>query len=433
MVYFARCHANPLLILLWPYYCASRRDTFMGNFSLYITLFLSISLWFGLICWSKRNTLYFRYLFIAALLVGLQCRISYLITTPTFYAPDEQSHFNYIKYLSENLSLPVQTSKVYAPTNDYEYYQPPLYYMAMVPIYCVSKTLFHEEFLIVRGIRSFSILLWLINIWLGLRFFRHLKISNDFLRIAFIVLICLLPTYTFMSSVINNDNLLITIGGAILCIVAQKDYALRKSILIGFLLGVAMLTKLSAIVYFPLVIVMFGFEIVKNRKDRISLVSHLVLILTIAVVVFAPWAIRNWYLYKSITALNIGSIPVYWPSISNGIISSLGYMSHSFWAVSGIYNKISSYFSVIGILVTFFAIIGLIYCVVLKSKYFLTIFSEENWEFCIAMAVGIIINVLLVLRYGLLYGQGQGRFLFPISLFIVFGLGSYPVKNATSM
>ncbi len=147
-----------------------------------------------------------------------------------------------------------------------------------------------------------------------------------------------------MSSVINNDNLLITIGGAILCIVAQKDYALRKSILIGFLLGVAMLTKLSAIVYFPLVIVMFGFEIVKNRKDRISLVSHLVLILTIAVVVFAPWAIRNWYLYKSITALNIGSIPVYWPSISNGIISSLGYMSHSFWAVSGIYNKISSYF-----------------------------------------------------------------------------------------
>jgi len=33
LVYFALCHANPLLILLWPYYWASRRDTFMGNFS----------------------------------------------------------------------------------------------------------------------------------------------------------------------------------------------------------------------------------------------------------------------------------------------------------------------------------------------------------------------------------------------------------------
>jgi len=33
LVYFSLCHANPLLILLWQYYCAWWRNAFIGNFS----------------------------------------------------------------------------------------------------------------------------------------------------------------------------------------------------------------------------------------------------------------------------------------------------------------------------------------------------------------------------------------------------------------
>jgi hypothetical protein len=50
--------------------------------------------------------------------IGLVCRLAFSILTPTFYAPDEQSHFNYVKYLAEKRSFPIQTSRTDSPTND---------------------------------------------------------------------------------------------------------------------------------------------------------------------------------------------------------------------------------------------------------------------------------------------------------------------------
>jgi hypothetical protein len=52
-----------------------------------------------------------------------------------------------------------------------------------------------------------------------------------------------------------------------------------------------------------------------------------------------------------------------------------------------------------------------------------------------ALGLAILFNVMLVLRFGYLYGMGQGRHLFPllypIALLLAWGLKFIPATNAT--
>src|SRR5437016_9623061 len=105
-----------------------------------------------------------RSVFAAVIAVGILCRLAFAVLTPIFYAPDEHSHFNYVKYVSEHGSFPVQTTKMGDPANEWEYFQPPLYYVALVPIYRAAHSLFHSEAGTVFALRFVSILLWLLNV-----------------------------------------------------------------------------------------------------------------------------------------------------------------------------------------------------------------------------------------------------------------------------
>src|SRR5678810_344137 len=99
----------------------------------------------------------------AILAAGILCRLALALFRPTFYAPDEHSHFHYVRYLSEHRSFPVQTSKMGDPSHEWEYFQPPLYYVALVPVYRAANALFHSQTAIVIALRLVSIALWLVN------------------------------------------------------------------------------------------------------------------------------------------------------------------------------------------------------------------------------------------------------------------------------
>ena len=77
-----------------------------------LTLLTCGAVWFGM-WWRQRSHSVSGRLFVTTVLIaGLVVRLAYVFLTPVFYAPDEQSHFNYIKHLAENKSFPVQTSKL---------------------------------------------------------------------------------------------------------------------------------------------------------------------------------------------------------------------------------------------------------------------------------------------------------------------------------
>ena len=388
----------------------------------------AIALWFGL-CRAERVSP--RRLFVVILGVGLISRIAFALFTPAFHAPDEQAHFKYVKYLAEHRSLPVQTSRTDSPTNDWEYYQPPLYYLSLAPFYRLSDELFHDDLVTVRLLRAFSILLWGVTVWFAFGFLERMRVVDVFVRVFVIGMISLLPSYVFLSSVINNDNLLLAIGAGVLYLVAQPSSP-RRSVLMGLLLGAGLLTKLTAVVYVILIVAALLVGLVRRTAGRAGL-GHVILTGLIAGLLWTPWACRNWSVYGSITAENVANVAMQWETGSQAVTVTLHYLQASFWAAAGTYNNIQGVYPLIGMHVFYFACLGLLYGR-LSAKERLLFHLRNNSDLLIASALAILVNAVLAFRFGILYGQGQGRFLFPmlipLSLFMGTGLRMFPVSDS---
>ena len=140
--------------------------------------------------------------------------------------PDEPAHYNYIRYLVENKSLPTLdpgeypqgylgelTSKKFPPelsidSLQYESWQPPLYYLLAAPIYLISGGA-------LLPLRLFSLLLGA-----GVLIFAYLAVrevvpDRPFVAVTAAGFIAFIPQHLGMMAGINNDSLselLIAIG-----------------------------------------------------------------------------------------------------------------------------------------------------------------------------------------------------------------------------
>lgn len=371
-------------------------------------------------------------LYVAVVVTGLLCRLAFVVGTPLFRAPDEEAHFNYIKYVAHNLSFPVQVKDAGPEVN--ENWQAPLYYVVMAPVYSAVSAMSDSENATVYVLRGFSVLCWLLNLWFAFMFLNHLRIEDSFLRLLFLLPLCLLPTYIFTSAAINNDNLLILVGGAALCVLAKSPLSPTRATAFGCLLGIGMLTKLTALVYIPVLAAMSLLDCVRKRTRLTSALLSCVAAIAIATATFAPWAVRNQRLYGSVTGENAGDFRYHWQSVFQGIDCSISYMSDSFWAASGAWNDIGYPFCVFARPILWFALGGLAYLAVSRSNRPGHLGPARTRDFVVALAMAVSINLLLVLRMGVLYGQAQGRHLFAllygISLLLSIGLRQYPINGA---
>src|SRR5690348_13160693 len=132
-----------------------------------IALGITGIIWHQLCQRSRSAAGSFQGLFPVLLAMGVLCRLAYLFLTPVFYAPDEQAHFNYIKFIAERGEFPILTTKLGDPGNEWEYFQPPLYYLALAPIYALANASGLNLTATVFLLRGFSFLLWVLNVWFG--------------------------------------------------------------------------------------------------------------------------------------------------------------------------------------------------------------------------------------------------------------------------
>jgi len=392
------------------------------------------SSWFGLVYWHRRRPFSTRSFFIILLIVGVVCRLAYIFYTPVFYAPDEQSHFNYIKYLSEQGSFPVLTKGMGDPANEWEYHQPPLYYSLLVPGYLATNAIFHSLTITVYALRLCSLVLWALNIWLGILLLKRLGVTEDLLWLGTLALGCLLPTYVFVSSAINNDNLLITLSTGILCVLAARSPSLKSSTILGVLLGLSLLVKASAVVLFPAVGLFFLFECFRGRMSWRTAIAFLSAIHVLAALIYGPWAIRNWQVYGTFMPEGLSVAMKSWPSAVDGLLSAAHNLVKTFWSVSGISNDIGYPFPLLGMCYGLMAVAGFALNRKQDPQSTANVWALPNSSICVAVGFAILVNVMLVLRLGYLYGMGQGRHLFPllypIALVLAWGLKGIPASNA---
>ncbi len=292
----------------------------------------------------KRSSNRFIYLILlAALVLGTL----YSITTPLFEAGDELWHYPYIKHIADGNGLPVQD-----PTAEQlweqEGGQPPLYYIiaALATAWIDTSDLpqvrelnpharigqphsdgnknmvlhpappqfpWRGTTLAVHIVRFLSVLMAVGTVYLTYRLARELFPSSLWLARGAAMFTAFNPMFLFIGGAVNNDNLAVLLASLTLwwlTRLCQKYHraASRDFLILGVLLGLAALTKVSTLGLTPLAACALLLNnwrlepnLLREQKSFTRFFSRLIMqgILTfIPVLLIAGWwYVRNYVLY----------------------------------------------------------------------------------------------------------------------------------------
>jgi 4-amino-4-deoxy-L-arabinose transferase-like glycosyltransferase len=256
------------------------------------------------------------------------------VTVPLFEAPDELWHFAFVRYLAINKSLPVQPKE---GTDIWlrESGQPPLYYLVATPIVSAFDTSDFPDFvrfnvahpavtansqsdapnvfihtpyeafpyrgsvLVIHLLRLFT-LLWGVGAIIGVYLAaREVMPNSQWLPLAAVCLTAFNPHFIYISSVVNNDAAVACLATLTLwlCLRLLKNTESRRcQIGLGVVLGLALLSKLSAVALLGIAGLALGMVWWRDRNTKTFFVRCLIAF-GLAFLVAGWWYARNWWLY----------------------------------------------------------------------------------------------------------------------------------------
>ncbi|MEP7358285.1 MAG: glycosyltransferase family 39 protein, partial [Anaerolineales bacterium] len=277
-------------------------------------------------------------LILAHLVLGLM----YDQATPIFEAPDEGTHYAVIDWLAAGYGLPVQNPLGPRTLWAQEGSQPPLYYwlasrlVAWVPERNLDSAYVQNPLsrigipgtahnanlyrhplerpplqgveLAVRLVRWFSLALGALTIYLTWRLAELVFPGQTVLALLAAALVAFNPMVLFINASVNNDNLLMLLSSASLVaiVVFMRPRVPQygwKALVLGLLLGLAALTKVSGLVLWPVAAVGVAWGAIRGRDWRRFLMAGLI-IAAAAVLVSGWWYWRNQQLYGEWLGLN---------------------------------------------------------------------------------------------------------------------------------
>jgi len=281
--------------------------------------------------------------------------ITYSLVTPIFESPDEIYHYFVIKHLADGKGLPVQNPE--APCLwEQEGSQPPLYYLMGAlatfwgdtsdaedllwrnpqanigtPLDPGNKNVivhtqresfpFRGTTLAVHLVRLLSVFLGAGTVFVTYRLALEIFPDHEHLAVGAAAINAFIPQFLFISGSVNNDNLVTFLASLALLLISRithhvsrftfHDWSLDIGnwildigywILLGFVLGLACLSKLSGLGLLILTAIILIVEAYRRRSAR-PLVGGMIA-LAVVVVIAGWWYVRNWTLYGDPTGLN---------------------------------------------------------------------------------------------------------------------------------
>ncbi len=252
-----------------------------------------------------------RVLLVAIVAAYTTIGVLYAALTPTWQVPDEPAHYNYVRALAEGRGFPVLEhgdydqaylerlkSERFPPELpielvEYEDHQPPLYYLLATPVYLLFGGA-------VLPLRLISVTLGALLLLVVFGTVRAIFPTQPGLALITIALIAFIPQHVAMTAGVNNDALAeLVVGGTLWALVVYVggDRERDRPWQIGLLLAVALLTKTTA---YAVVVVAMVAVLVRWRRERRAwgwAVGQLAWMLVPALLVSAPWFIRNGLTY----------------------------------------------------------------------------------------------------------------------------------------
>jgi 4-amino-4-deoxy-L-arabinose transferase-like glycosyltransferase len=253
------------------------------------------------------------------LLVYLLLASAYAAYTPAWQAPDEPAHYNYIRYIAEHGTLPelkpgdypagyleeIKAARFARPYSidpiRYESHQPPLYYLLATPVFLLGRAVGMETPLL--PLRLFSVALSLFSLLVAYRLVRVLTPNRPMIALGTVAFMAFLPMRLAVTGAVNNDVLVeLLLGLAVwqAVVMGRDGWNTRRSLLLGFTVGLALLTKLQAYVAAPLAFFAWAWAAGTARRAHrplLPLIRQGALVLVLALLLVSPWLARNAAIY----------------------------------------------------------------------------------------------------------------------------------------
>ncbi len=406
--------------------------------------------------------------------------VLYAVRTPHWQAPDEPAHFNYVRVLAETGAFPVlqqgdydqaYLEKIKAekfPPNlsvdsiRYEAHQPPLYYVAALPVSVIARALSLD---VVLALRLLNVLLALVLSLLAFRILHFVFPTNPLACLVGVGFIATLPMHIAMSAAINNDTLAQVVVAVILLLAVLRLHGKmtrrRFYLLGGLAYGIALLTKTTIyssallliaaeIGYQQIFAARRGASVARfaSLKPRVSaMLSSGKTLLPLFAISFALsilWFARNAFAYGANDLfgwarhdLVVAGQPTtaQWieaNGLRNTLIDFFAISFKSFWAQFGwmgvlVNDRIYTFLSILSAAASLGAVF-MLWRMWRERKFFS---SETRWTW---LLLGLLLALVVAadLFYNLKFFQPQGRYLFyaliPIAAW--WGGGLYELVNA---
>jgi len=253
---------------------------------------------------------------------------------PIFEGPDEIEHYRFIRALVQTRALPDPRTRERA-----QYHQAPLYYLLAAPLALLNddsdfasidgrinpfypyqlgipgndnKNLYvhtrAEDFpyaasgtaRAVHLSRLLSVALGTCTVLVSLRIFRLLWPDRPDRRLLALAIVAFTPQFLYLSGTINNDNLLYLLTTLTLFLLLRQwreRFTARGAIVLGLVLGAALLTKVNAaFLIFPV-----GLTMALDRRAW----RYAPILLVVIIAMAGWWYIRNLVLYGDLTAVRV--------------------------------------------------------------------------------------------------------------------------------
>ena len=208
---------------------------------------------------------------------------------------DVHKHFDYIRYVEEKWRIPF-------PDEGIKMFESPLFYILSAIIYKISLSLISTT-VAVYSLRLIPLLCGIIQVELCYRALRYVYPGRADLQLLGTVCGGLIPMNLYMSQVAGTEPLVGALTGAVIVLtfrilLSRSSQRRELLFLIGFFWGLAILTKVTAVLLFIPLIFFCIYSVYNNKANPrgswYGILKKMFIVIGIAFLVSGWYYGRNW-------------------------------------------------------------------------------------------------------------------------------------------
>lgn len=339
-------------------------------------------------------------------------------------APDERQHANYIGYVVKHHAYPVFKPGTPDLYETYQSHQPPLYYTLSAAWAIATGSADTANQSSKLPLRLFNCLIGAVAV-LGVSRLALWGTKNETTALMATAFAALLPMNVALSGAISNDPLLVCLSSWVLALLAKMlrdGWSKKLGIVAAVLVGLALLTKTTALALLPVLLV--GMALLPNETLKTRGVRALGLC-ALAVLIALPWLIRNQNLYGDPFAIKAFNAAFTGNPKASFFIEKMG--AANYWR-QDLYATMCSFFGVFGYWDVWmpsavYNLMGVMLACFVVGWYLSLRPNPDQKQVHLVNGLFLFLIAALFIRFNMQYFQAQGRYIMPALGPIAVGIG----------